>query len=56
MHRYEVKDGKDCFIYRDDEIILFATNWDTEHGAHNWGAIMVEKLDAEAAETAEADA
>ena len=50
MHTYEVKDGKDCFIYLDGEVVAYAKHWDTEQNAHDWGAAMVEKLDAEAAE------
>jgi hypothetical protein len=48
MYTYEVKDGRDCFVYLDGEVVEYAKHWDTEEGAHGWGAAMVEKLAAEA--------
>jgi hypothetical protein len=47
MHRYEIKDGKDALIYRDDELVEWAKNWDTTEGAEEWAAAMVAKLDAQ---------
>lgn len=55
MHTYEIKNGKDVYIYNNDVLVQRVINWDSEQGAHDWGAAMVEKLDAEAAEAAEAD-
>lgn len=57
MHTYEVKDGKDCFIYLNGEVVNYTLHWDTEEGAHIWGAAMVKKLDYELANPkVEADA